>query len=162
MSLPKDDERKIMLELGLLANESYNAEFYMHKALDNEETYGESREKAVEQANAKSLKLGREIEPDFTPENLKKLGAKTVFKNVPYVKITRRGAKDCKSYAATEQHKKQFPEAWAKFEAENNEDIRKERDNLRTETSGRVNSSQGGDWQGGVNYTPSNYTITFG
>jgi len=186
--LPKDDREKIERELGLLQNDKRQAEFYMHKVIDVEATQAaaievitrKAQEKTIERQaywtreleraekfglpteNIKEQLVNSEIIPDYSPDNLKKHGAKQVYKNVVYVKIKKVGSKDYRSYPATDEHKQQFPKAWAKFESEN-ENIYKERDSVRTETSGRENDTQSGNWQsGGVSYTPPAYTISFG
>lgn len=166
--LPKQDEKIILAELGLLPNERYKAEFFMHKVFDRDASCGEAEALARIDAQEKSERLGREIMPDLSPENLKRLGAQSVFKYEPWVKIKRMGVKDYISYPVNEQHKLKFPNEWALFEAQNNEskdnqeNIREGRDNLRSGEDRPIDSPQGSNWQGGVSYTPTAYTISFG
>jgi hypothetical protein len=156
--IPREDEKEILKDLGLLANDRYTAVFYNHTVFDSDASFGDARQKAFDEAERKSIRLGREVEPDYSPKNLKALGAKEVYKDEVWVKIIRRGAKDNKSYKATDQHKQQFPEAWEQFERENenNRDIPERRQDIQSNSSRPQNPPQG------IGFTPSEYTVTFG
>ena len=185
--LPKEDRNAIYKELGLQDNDKHRVRFYMHKVIDTEATMqaamDEITAKAIEKtaerqahwkkeiARAEQLGLPTvklleslvecEVIPDYSIDNLKRHGAKSVYKTVPYVEIQKIGNKDFRSYAVTDEHKQRFAKQWAKFEAEN-EDIRERRDTVRTETSGQQNDTPSSNWQGGVSYNPTPYKVTFG
>lgn len=160
MNRDKQAEAQI---LGQPATDTFTAKFYLHKVknLDTPETR-EAMRLADEKAKRKTNITGKYAEPDYTPANLIKLGAREEVKTVPYVLIKRLNAKDSKSSPVTEEHKQQFPNEWAEFEKEHYEDIYKERNSVRTTPDRPVNSTQSANWQGGVNYTPTPYTISFG
>lgn len=184
----KQDKREIEASLGLLQDERYRVEFYNHEVVDTEKTYDaaikkvtqdallktESKQKFWQGEITKANNMGLpsqhlvekladcEVLPDYSADNLKRHGAVQVMKKVPYIKIQRIGSKDFNSQPVTDIHKQKYPEQWATFEA-NNGNIREERHNLRTETSGQQDNSQGSNWHsGGVSYTPTPYTISFG
>ncbi len=149
--------------LGQPAKDKYQAEFYMHKVkcTDTPETR-EAMQKADAKAARKSELTGKHVDPDYTPDNLVRLGAKERTIEVPYVLIKRVNAKDSKSSPVSDKHKQQWPELWAAFKAENNEYFRERRQPVRVEEGGQQHNTQSTDWSGGVNYTPTDYTISFG
>lgn len=185
--LPNQHKKEIEQALGIADNAPLKAEFYNHKVIDSDATFGKAMElaiedahkrtqekqipwlNAIESAKAKGLPtehlysklVEAEILPDFSPESLKGFGGKNVYKNVVYVKIKKVGVEDYCSRVATEQHKQHFAEAWAKFEAEN-DNIREERQEVQVGESGQQHNPQGGNWTGGISFTPSQYTTTFG
>lgn len=168
MSISKTHRKEIEATvLDMVHEDHLIAEFYLHEAIDpNNETIIEAQRLANEEALRKSNIQGKPIEPDYTPENLIRLGAKQKKNKFPYVKITRLGSRDYRSSLVDEDHKKAFPEQWAKFKELNHEyfeDLRKRRDNIRTETDRPAVNKTSTDWQGGgVSYTPTPYTISFG
>lgn len=160
----KEIESKV---LDMVQSESFQAEFYLHEAIDpNNETIERAKERANQEAERRSNITGKIVEPNYTPDNLIRLGAEQRKHLVPWVKIKRLGAVDYKSYEVIDAHKETYPDQWAQFEEKHSEyfkDIRERRDNLRAEENGQLNNTQGSNWQGGgVSYTPTAYTVSWG
>lgn len=149
--------------LDMKHKDTFTARFYLHKIknTDTPETR-EAMRKADEAAKGRKDSNGLPKEPDYSPKNLLRLGAKEIVKQVPYVEIKRVGAKDSKSHPVSDEHIKRFPAEWEQFQEREHEYFHKERHSLRTEEGGQFNSAPGADWQSGVSYTPTPYTITFG
>ena len=157
--LPASEARKIAIELGIDADDDYIAKFYFHRVIDSEATFGDAMEKVnqdVEKRNQQinefwdakiadarmagmptgeliAEKIKAQVIPDYSPENLIKHGGKNVYRKEIWVEIKRVGARDSKSHKATDMHKAQFAQAWAQFEEENHEDLRRQqREEIQT------------------------------
>ncbi|MFK8013124.1 MAG: hypothetical protein AB8B80_13875 [Marinicellaceae bacterium] len=130
--LSRQDNEEILKSLDVLSNDKRTAEFYYHEVFDNEASTSNAKQKAIIEARNKTkLKNANKqpedfiiIDPDFSGDNLKRLGAMPVYKKVLYVKIGHYGSKDYKSRIATEQDKADFSQQWNKF---NEQEKRKDR-----------------------------------
>lgn len=149
--------------LDMKHKDNFTARFYLHKIkqTDTPETR-EAMRKADAAVKGRTDANGIPKEPDYSPENLIRLGAKEMVIFKPYVEIKRMGAKDSKSHPVSDEHIKQFPKEWAEFQEQEHEYFRERRDNLRAEENRQFNNPTSGDWTGGVSYTPGPYTISFG
>ena len=67
----------------------------------------------VEEAERKGQQVA-----NFSAENLKRLGAKSIYKDVLYIKITNPDCRDYKSRVATEEDKRIFADAWHNYKME--------------------------------------------
>lgn len=148
--------------LDMKHKDTFTARFYLHKIkqTDTPETRA-AMEKAIAKVRGRVDSNGIPKEPDFSPKNLLRLGAKEIVKQVPYVELKRVGAKDSKSYPVDNTHIEQFPKEWADFKEREHAYFRERRDHIRTETDGQHHSPENPNW-GSVAYNPTPYTITFG
>jgi len=137
--LRQNEEKQILTELGVISSDTRSAEFYYHKVFDNDASTGKARELAVVQALEKERLINKHRnpdekhieDPDFSRENLKRLGAEPIYKDVLYIKIGHWGSKDNKSRIATEQDKITFSEQWKQF----NEKEKSNQEKSRPETN---------------------------
>ena len=142
MRLTEQENKQILKDLGAISEDTRTAKFYYHSVIDNISSTAQAKEKAMEYAEKKSLRLKAEFDPDFSISNLKRLGAKTIMKDVLYIEIQHRGSKDTKSRIATEQDKLTFNEQWRKFDGHKQEiplcdrDNKEKRENVEHYSSG--------------------------
>jgi len=123
MRMSAEDTRETLKSLGALSEDLRKGEFYYHQVIDNDASTGEAKRLAVIEAQEKTERYNKLrdpqdykfFDPNFTASNLIRLGAKTVYKDVLYVKISQRGSKDYKSRKATEEDKQTFKSAWELF-----------------------------------------------
>lgn len=133
-------KKTILQSIGLSKDDKYNVRFFKHKVFDSEnKSIQDAIKLANEQAQQKTEIMGQYQSPDYSPRNLKKLGAKQEYKELLYVEIKRVGAKDYRSMLATEQHKQQFSDEYNKFLAgeRHEKDVQKKRENLQINTNGQ-------------------------
>jgi hypothetical protein len=156
MDISRQHKKEILQGLGAISPDNRTAEFYESSVIDNNASTGEAKRKADAEAGAKSLALGTIIDADYSIDNLKRLGAKTVMKKVIYVKIQHRGEKDNKSRLVTEQDKITFSKQWEQFNAKRNTEIsvqpgkiRKKWDNLPVNTIRPKYENTQTNWNGG-------------
>ncbi len=134
MRMPKAIQDEIYKSLDVLSDDTRTASFYYHDVFDNDASTRDAKKRAVIQAREEerlyNKGLPREdhkiIAPDFTPDNLKKLGAVAVYKKVLYVKIQHHGSKEIQSRVATEQDKLTFKQAWSLFDEHIQKETKKE------------------------------------
>ena len=123
MRMSAEDTRETLKSLGALSEDLRKGEFYYHQVIDNDASTGEAKRLAVIEAQEKTERYNKLrdphdykfFDPNFTASNLIRLGAKTVYKDVLYIKISQRGSKDYKSRKATEEDKQTFTSAWELF-----------------------------------------------
>ena len=156
MDISRQHKKEILQGLGAMSQDTRSAEFYESSVIDNNASTGDAKRQADAEAGAKSLALGSIIDADYSIDNLKRLGAKTVMKNVIYVKIQHRGEKDNKSRLVTEQDKITFSEQWEKFNDKRNKEIsiqhreiRKEWNNLPINPVRPQYENKKENWNGG-------------
>jgi len=143
----------IKKEMGYLPSDHRKAKFYMREVFDNNASTGQAKRLADKEAEAKSKATNSVIDADYSIDNLKRLGATTVYKHVLYVEIKHPGSKDFKTRVATDEDKHVFAQAYKKYEDENekistqDKPIREERDNIRPDTIGFCNENSQSGWQ---------------
>jgi hypothetical protein len=123
MRMSAEETRETLKSLGVLSEDLRKGEFYYHQVIDNDASTGEAKRLAVIEAQEKTERYNKLrdpqdykfFDPNFTASNLIRLGAKTVYKDVLYIKISQRGSKDYKSRIATEEDKQTFQTAWELF-----------------------------------------------
>jgi len=130
--------------LGMTHNDRITARFYMFEVDDpNNQTIIESKKLADAAAQRTERITGKDKDPDYSVENLIRLGAKSQKIDVPFVQVGRAGSRDSISHKVTDEHKQQFSEQWKAFEAEHYDQIHSRRQDVRIEASGQVHQSGG-------------------
>jgi len=149
--------------LDMKHNDTFTARFYLHKVkhVETPETLA-AMEKAKEAVRGRTDANGIPKDPDFSPKNLLRLGAREEVITRPYVELKRVGSKDSKSYPVDNEHINRFPDEWEKFQEQERAYFQKQQQVLQDGNDRPDNQSPSGNYGGGVCYTPTPYTTTFG
>ena len=121
--LNREHRKEIEQALGMYFDDKYKVRFFYHKVPDLE---CESIREAIQKADEKAMQLSQikkeYVKPDYTPENLKRLGAKQEYKTELYIELRRINAKDYRSRKATDEDKIRFEKEYQQFISENKHD----------------------------------------
>lgn len=130
--IPQHVKKEIRKSFGYDQTDSMEVRFFNHETPDmNNKSIIEAKKKADMIAENQSNITGTFKAPDYSPQNLIRLGAKQSYKTELYVEIKRLGAKDFRSMKAEQSHKEQFTAEYETYLQENKNDDIKASDNQR-------------------------------